>query len=134
MVGLVVVAHGDLAASLLESAALIAGEPERAAAVGFGMEEGPDALREKVLAEVERLGGEVLFLVDLPGGTPSNVCARIALERNLRVVSGVNLPMLVELLLVEEGETLDGAAKVALEAGRDGVLDVTDMIRDQGGG
>jgi mannose/fructose/sorbose-specific phosphotransferase system IIA component len=131
MVGLVVVAHGGLAASLLESAALIAGEPELAAAVNFGMEEGPDALREKVLAEVERLGGEVLLLVDLPGGTPSNVCARIAFERSLRVVSGVNLPMLVEVLLGREGETLEGAARVALEAGRDGVIDITDMISKQ---
>ena len=133
MVGLVVVAHGRLAASLLESAALIAGEPELAAAVDFGMEEGPDALREKVVSAVESLGGEVLLLVDLPGGTPSNVCARLALERGLRVVSGVNLPMLVEVLLGREGETLEGVAQTALGAGKQGVLDITDLISKRGG-
>lgn len=134
MVGLVLVAHGELARSMLQTAELIAGESERVVPITFGMEEGPDALLEKITGAIERLGGEILLLVDLPGGTPSNVCARLALERGHRVVSGLNLPMLLEVLLGREGESLESVAQTALDAGRQGIIDINEFISKQSRG
>ena len=46
-----------------------------------------------------RLGDEVVVLVDLPGGTPANVCMRVPAERGCQAVVGVDLPMLIEAML-----------------------------------
>lgn len=63
----------------------------------------------------------MLVLVDLPGGTPANRAKLLAARREgMRIVTGLNLPMVLEVL-VRNGD-VDELAGRALSAGRDGVL------------
>lgn len=134
MIGVVIVAHGEFADALLGTAAMICGEPERAEAVSFDADESPEALYEKVSSALERLGGEALLVCDIPGGTPANVCARLVLERGLRAVCGSNVPMLMELLLGRDANTTpEEAARLALDAGREGLVDLNELLADQQG-
>lgn len=71
---------------------------------------------------VERLdqGAGVLILTDAYGSTPSNIANLIA-EENCRVVSGVNLPMLVSVCNYPD-RNLQALADMALQGGRDGIV------------
>lgn len=121
----IVATHGErLAEAFLESAAMIGGESENVKAITFVPGEGPDDLVKKYQALIqEKKPDSVLFLVDLFGGSPYNAAIRLADGKdNYDVVSGVNLPMVIEVLMaVEEGSKFEEIRKIALEVAADSV-------------
>lgn len=124
MVTVIVAAHGHLAEGLVASSAMITGPQDNLVAVTFDPSEGPDDLLAKYAAEVEASPADgYLILVDLLGGSPYNAAARFAAARqDADVVTGVNLPMLVETLgrrLV--GGSLSELVETAAAAGAGGV-------------
>lgn len=123
-VGVLLITHSPLAGDLLR----IAGEILGTVPAGVeGIEVVNDTPREDLIEEclrcLDRLdeGDGVLILSDLFGSTPSNV-AKSLLERrpNVRVLTGVNVPMLLRTLNYAALD-LDSVAEKALEGGRDGV-------------
>ncbi len=98
MVGLVVVTHGGLAEELVRTAGLIMGPAEQVAAVGFYPHDREDEMLEKLRGAVKSVdtGDGVLILVDMFGGTPSNLSLRLMRTGHVEVVTGVNLPMLLK--------------------------------------
>lgn len=92
----VVVAHGGLAAALVEETERISGRVGVLHAVSntaLGREE----IEERVRGAVGT-GPAVLF-VDMPCGSCYFAAMRVGRERNdLRVVTGVNLPMLLDFV------------------------------------
>ncbi|QWQ38564.1 mannose/fructose/sorbose PTS transporter subunit IIA [Gemella sp. zg-570] len=100
MVGIIIASHGDFALGIKKSAAMIFGEQEKVEAVTFMPNEGPEDLKRKLHKAIAKFGTEeVLFLVDLWGGSPFNQ-ANILLEESPEtraIISGINLPMLIEI-------------------------------------
>ncbi|MGQ9468027.1 MAG: PTS sugar transporter subunit IIA [Anaerolineae bacterium] len=120
---IVIVAHGDLGEALVRAAEMIVGPQADLFAVSLWPEESPAALEEKLLATLRQVGQRpALVLVDLLGGTPFNVVARHLPERDIVCVTGVNLPMLLDLLTARDGESspADLAAR-AVQSSRDSV-------------
>ena len=101
MIQLIVACHGRFAEELVNSAAMVFGEAEGVHAVTFMPGEGPEDLIAKYEAIMGEAGvsDDVLFLVDLFGGSPYNAAIRVvAPTARADVLSGANLPMLLELL------------------------------------
>lgn len=101
MVHLIIAAHGKLALELVNSAQMVYGETDNVHPVIFVPGEGQDTLVEKYDAIIEKLepSDNVLFLVDLFGGSPYNAAARIVAKRPQDdIVTGTNLPMLLEVM------------------------------------
>ena len=100
MVSIVLASHGTFAEGIKMSGQMIFGPQENVAAVTLMPEMGPDDLRAQIL---EAVGGfedkdQVLFLVDLQGGTPWNQISLLLDEpghENWVAVGGMNLPMVV---------------------------------------
>ena len=100
MVNFIIASYGEFAAGIRQSGQMIFGEQENVQVVTFMPNEGPEDLMKKyddALATFEP-EGQVLFLVDLWGGSPFNAATRIQAqhEDRMAIVSGLNLPMLVE--------------------------------------
>jgi mannose/fructose/sorbose-specific phosphotransferase system IIA component len=97
MVGILVVSHGNLAQAMLECVDMLVGIPEQFACIGIQPGEAPENfyknLQEKA-AETDS-GEGLVALVDLYGGTPNNNVARLSMERNVRIITGMNLPMVM---------------------------------------
>ena len=88
-------------------------------------------LAARLTTEVALAQGDLLVLADLRGGTPFNESyARFLKDpTHLRLVSGLNLPMLIEAGLAD-GD-LDAVYQTALDAGRFGVSG-TDLPEEKG--
>lgn len=100
MVGIILASHGAFADGIKQSGSMIFGEQEKVESVTFMPNEGPDDLKAKLEAAVASFGDddEVLFLVDLWGGSPFNQANGIFEQHKdkMAIVTGLNLPMLIE--------------------------------------
>lgn len=124
-VGVLLITHGRLGEDLLDTATgIFGGCPARAQAVGVQNDAPWDPLLRTVEQRAAQLdkGDGVLVLTDLYGSTPANLAlALLARRPGLRVLAGVNLPMLVRALSYAALD-LDQVTDKALLGGRDGVL------------
>ena len=124
MIGILVTGHGKFASGLLSSLKLIAGEQEKIIGIDFLEEHGTEILRENLKDALKSLGDEVLVLADLAGGSPymNAVMMKQDLKnKKVEVVSGVNLPMLLEIALGREDTNILNLAKNAEIAGKDSI-------------
>ena len=131
MVGIVVVGHGQMADGLLDAACMIVGPQEGIAAVSLREEDDVEGLMDRVAKAVQEVdaGEGVLVLVDLFGGSPFNASARLAMQGSpIEVVTGVSLPMLLELTVQREGESLAHLVEVAREAGTAGIRTLSETL------
>lgn len=128
-ISLVVITHGRSAAALCETVQMIVGEQLNLFSLDFEPGENVDSLLDKIKALP--LLPHVLFLVDFLGGSPFNAAALYSQAGTQHeVVTGVNIPMLVNVLLEkEEIETVSILAKVAKQSGIEGIIQLsTDFV------
>jgi len=99
MIGTVIICHGNLAEELLRAAELVVGPLEHTLAVSINSKDNPESGRAKIAAALDTVdqGEGALIFTDMFGGTSSNLSLSFLGERNVEVVSGVNLPMLIKL-------------------------------------
>jgi PTS system, mannose/fructose/sorbose family, IIB component len=120
MTHIIVATHGKFSEEIVNSAAMVYGEDENCHVVTFLPGEGGEHLVEKYNAIIATLPGNepVLFLVDLFGGSPYNAAARVASGRdNTDIVTGISLPMLLEVLDAKDGSSLPELVETAKEVG-----------------
>jgi mannose PTS system EIIA component len=134
MVGLLIVAHGNLGDSLIECATYVHGHaPEGLSSVNLTGFPDTDAMlvavRERITAMDD--GGGVLVMTDIYGATPSNTACRLVKADSIGVVSGVNLPMLLKALTYRS-EPLEQLAERIAKGGRNGIFHVEECNCDAG--
>ncbi len=97
MIGVVIATHGHLAEEMLRTAETVVGriEQARAVVVDCAVQDMRGALKDAIKSV--DTGEGVLLLTDLLGGSPTNLCLSFIEERQVEVVTGVNLPMLLKL-------------------------------------
>lgn len=100
MVGIILASHGEFANGILQSGSMIFGEQENVKAVTLMPSEGPDDIKAKMQEAIATFDDqeEVLFLVDLWGGTPFNQANSLFEDHKDKwaIVAGMNLPMVIE--------------------------------------
>lgn len=121
MAALLIIAHAPLASALRQVAEHAF--PGCAVAVA-ALDVPPDASPEELQAKAASLipvGGDTLILTDAFGATPCNVAQRLADGVHVRVVTGVNVPMLWRTLCYAS-EPLDALVSRALAGATQGVM------------
>ncbi len=135
MIGIVIATHCRVASALVGAATVVLGEHDAVAPVDLMPEDDRerawDKLREAV-AQVD--GGEgVLVLVDVLGGTASNLALALLAEEQVEVVTGVNLPMVLRAVQRRDDLPLEELAHEALAYGRRNISAAGDWLRPTGG-
>jgi PTS system mannose-specific IIA component len=127
VIGIVVVGHGQLAVELVNAAAAIVGEIPRIEAVSVGWSDDVSDAHASVKSALERVGGApALVLTDMFGGTPTNVSLPL-LGEGVEIVTGVNLPMLIKLVGLREGE-LREVARVVRDQGKGAIYVASELL------
>lgn len=99
MVGIILASHGEFAEGIHQSGSMIFGEQANAKPCILKPSEGPQDIRKKMEDAIASFDqqDEILFLVDLWGGTPFNQASALKDgHESWAIVTGLNLPMLIE--------------------------------------
>lgn len=131
MIGIVLVSHGRFASELLAAGEIIVGKIENSTAVDIDPKMGMDEISGKVEAAIRAvdLGKGVLLLTDMFGGTPSNIGLSYLGTRQVEVVTGVNLPMIVKFPMARQTMALPELARHLAECGQRGITTPGEMLR-----
>jgi len=127
MFGIIVGTHGVFSEELVKSCEMICGEQKNVKAVTLVPGEGPDDVVKKYEEAIKGLDceGGVLFLNDLFGGSPYNAACRLVISNETYgIVTGVNLPMLIEMVgaqMAGDSSDIKALMERAVEAGKNGV-------------
>jgi mannose PTS system EIIA component len=124
LIGVLIVTHGEIGRSLLDSASQILGEAQhQTATLSVWRQDDPDdlILRAQEILEQIDAGDGVLVLTDIFGATPGNVVSRLLEDGHVEGVSGVSLPMLLRVLTSRNG-SLPAAVQRAVTGGAEGVV------------
>lgn len=124
-VGLLIITHNRIGADILATAAdILNGIPMNNRAIDIKPDSDYDEILERARHEVKELdsGDGVLVLTDIFGATPSNIATIAAKTGYCRVVTGINLPMLIRVLNYHS-LPLDEIVAKATSAGHDSVVE-----------
>ncbi len=120
MIGMVLVAHGKLAAEFRAALEHVVGPQKQIASISIGAEDDMEQRRKDIIDAVKTVdtGDGVVVLTDMFGGTPSNLAISVMNGGQIEVVAGVNLPMLIKLTSIRDTTSLEQAVVQAQDAGR----------------
>lgn len=126
MVSILIITHGGFGKEIIKSMEMIMGQQDNVYFLGLYPEEDPAVFSEKVKEKIIELNknGEVLVMVDVFGGTPSNASASNMKDLKFECVTGVSLPMLIEVALNRSRSTLDELVEMAIMAGTNCVINL----------
>ncbi|MEM9349891.1 MAG: PTS fructose transporter subunit IIA [Pseudomonadota bacterium] len=119
MIGIVIVAHGGLAAEYKSAVDHVVGQQDGIRAVSIEAKHDRDLKQEEICLAADEVdeGDGVVLVIDMFGSSPSNLSLRACEPSGRRILYGANLPMLVKLAKMRR-RSLDVAVAAAREAGR----------------
>ena len=122
-VGILIISHEGVGPALLGTAGLMLGRcPLQCSLLTASRDCDPDKLLSDALEQIKNLntGDGVLVLTDLYGSTPCNIANKLASEKQVEAVSGLNLSMLIRLFNYPQ-LTLEELSDKAISGGKDGI-------------
>lgn len=134
MVSIIVATHGGLARELVQTTQIIVGAQAELVPVCLEVQEGIEDLKRKFMAVIKAdapAKDGYLVLVDMFGGTPSNVSLGLSQSLPVRVVTGANLPMLLEVITHRPLMNLAALADFAAEKGRQSIFNANNLFHTQ---
>ena len=127
MIGIIVVSHGQVAVELVNAARTIVGDIPAIAAVSIGWTDDVTVAHDAIVKAMGEVGGgDTLILTDMFGGTPTNVSLPF-LSARVEIVTGVNLPMLIKLSSLRDGDLLE-IARAIRDQGRGAISVATEVL------
>ena len=122
-VGVLIISHDGIGPALLGTAVLMLdGCPLQTKLLTTSRDCDPDQLMEDAVEQITILdtGDGVLILTDLYGSTPSNIAQKLITQKQVHVVSGLNLSMLIRVLNYPQLPLLELSEKT-VSGGKDGI-------------
>jgi PTS system mannose-specific IIA component len=130
MIGLVLVTHAGLSGALRASAEMIVGTLETCVSVEVAPNERADEIMARVVAAVEAVSSDgAVIMTDLFGGTPSNMAMSFLKVGKVEVLTGVNLPMIIEFCSKRERLPLVDLAVELQRCGREGIIVAGEFLK-----
>src|SRR5512143_4111610 len=122
MAGLLIIAHAPLASSLKAVVGHVFPNDKGIEAIDVSADAPLEQVEQSAREALARTGeGEVLVLTDVFGATPCNVAMRLADGVRVRVIVGVNAPMLWRAVAYRN-EPLTAVAERAISGAVQGIM------------
>jgi PTS system mannose-specific IIA component len=132
-IGGVIVSHGRVANELLSAAETVVGGLDHIAAVSIGWHDDVEIAKGEIDRAIKNVsaGVGVIVLTDMFGGTPTNISAMFLEKEEVEIVTGVNLPMVIKLASLSDELTLNDAARVIEQQGKDAIQRTSALLEPQ---
>ncbi|WMC20237.1 MAG: PTS mannose transporter subunit IIAB [Enterobacteriaceae bacterium PSpyr] len=122
---IIITMHGQASKNLLLTTEMLIGKQKDVIFIDFLSGDSTDDLFNKYNQEINYLNinDNIIFLVDIWGGSPFNTACRISKQKkNVEIISGVNIPMLIELFMSRDDNlTFKELISKIYESGRNGI-------------
>ncbi len=133
MVNFVIVTHGEFGAYMMEAAESIVGRQSRGVrVVSVSSRHGVAEIRERIQRAVSEVLGPdgIILFTDMPGGTPSNLAFPLIKDLpDARMISGVNLYMLVTAFNYRQSDGVEELVERILRNGGRSICDIGAMLQ-----
>ncbi len=128
----IMVSHGDLAKSILESAQMIVGEQDKASTFGLHPAEDVSTLRSEIETKLKEIGSEdVIIFTDLYHGSPFNVVVSLMGEYKFHHLTGMNLGLILEALMMRlQDKTVDEICEKLIKVAPTTFVDVNKQLAE----
>jgi fructoselysine/glucoselysine PTS system EIIA component len=123
--------HGTFAGGIKSSLDIIIGQIENLFIIEAyvdGNKSIEDALNN-VLKNIND-NDELIIFSDLLGGSITNQILRYALKENVHVISGINLPLLIEVMLADNEMPLTEVMQIAIANAKDQIVYVNKLVAE----
>ena len=129
---LIVITHGEFGAYLIEAAEGIVGaQGEGLKNVSISPRMTLERVKEAVAQAIEEMRSEdgLIFLIDMPGGTPMNVVLPLAKDiQKSAVICGVNINMMTSAFAYRASLDFDRLSAKIIEDGRKAICEVKSLL------
>lgn len=132
MINIIVITHGEFGAYLIEAAEGIVGvQNEGVKNVSISPRMTLEMVKEAVAAAIEEMRSEdgMIFMIDMPGGTPMNVVLPMAKDiAKSAVICGVNINMMTSAFAYRGALDFEALMQKVLDDGRKAICEVKSLL------
>ncbi len=132
MTGVLIVTHNNIGAEILKAAEIIVGKTlpfvRTVSVPGDLLPQDLGQYADQIKSDINNLDQSdgILILTDLLGATPSNLAHYFASEHHVKIVAGLNLPMLIRIINYCD-QPLDLLAKIGIVGANKGISKEMDI-------
>lgn len=128
---IIIITHGNFGEELIKSAEMIIGKIDNIKSLSLTQDLSLDDLVYLTRDEISGIENDVILITDLFGGTPNNVASYFKGSMSIPVITGVNLPMLISVVMERENILSKGLnqKKLVMELLNKAIIDAKDAIR-----
>lgn len=120
MVKVILISHGDLSKGMAHSAQMIAGENINLSYYGLYQGHHPSEIIDKIREQAENnKDDKYIVIADVFGGSVCNTAMELLELDNVKVISGMNLSLVIDILLGSDGS--DEELKEKISNAQDGI-------------
>jgi fructoselysine and glucoselysine-specific PTS system IIA component len=121
--------HGSFAKGIQSSLEIIMGKLENVFMIQAYTEKNK-SLKEEIDLVLEQIRNEdeLIVFTDLMGGSVTNQILQYALKKNVFIVSGFNLPLLLDILLSDPETPVNEVIETGIKNARDQIVFVNKLI------
>lgn len=134
MINVIMITHNEIGKALQYAASKTFGGklPLPTTVVAITHDSDPEIIGKKLQQLVANLSNDqgILVLTDMFGSTPSNIAQRLSTNNKIKIVAGLNLPMLIRVMNYPKLSLAELAEK-AVSGGREGVLCCDQALKGQ---
>ena len=130
MIGVVIACHGSLALGFKSAAEMILGKTDNLEAVSVDVMQAPEKIKNTLQSAIKSVdkGEGVFILTDLFGGTPSNVSLSFLDPGHIEIITGINLPLILELLKDRKKSSLEQLKDTLIPKATKSTLNPSDIL------
>jgi fructoselysine and glucoselysine-specific PTS system IIA component len=124
--------HGTLAAGIKSSLDIIIGSMEHVFLLQAYVDEQTtvEGQLQKIMAQVDD-SDELIVFTDILGGSITNQVLQYGLKPNVYVVSGVNLPLVIDIMLADTATPAEEVISTAIENAKEQMVFVNKLLSSQ---
>ncbi|WP_314010388.1 PTS galactosamine/N-acetylgalactosamine transporter subunit IIA [Pseudostreptobacillus hongkongensis] len=133
MIGIILTGHGKISSGIKSSVDLVMGSVDKLEYYDFTQDIAPEVLESKISEGIDKLNEDgVLILTDIAGGTPFKLASVLSLNKaNVKVVAGMNLPMVLEVISEREYSDIEKIYDFSIEVGKSEIQGFEVKIKEQ---
>lgn len=130
MIGALIITHGNLGKELAEVTKTIVGKQDSIETISLTPGQSAAELKAKVENALLQFNLEegVIIFTDMYGGTPMNVALPLILNKKIELLTGINLPMLLEFFASREFMPLTELAQKVKISGQKTIIDAKEIF------